>query len=178
VKLPGTDQYVELAPGTLLPTGTVVDLTGGAGIELTDAAGNEMTFSGGTGGVPSAFIVTGFVAADRITSSVGAAALIENLRLVGGDFSACKKQSLRTASAKIPPPVRQLFGKGKGRYRTRGNYASATVVGTAWDIEDSCTGTLVAVGQGSVVVRNLSTKKERMVGAHHSLFVPAPARKP
>ena len=36
---------------------------------------------------------------------------------------------------------------------------------------------LVAVAQGSVVVRNLSTKEDRIVGAHHSIFVPAPKRK-
>ena len=37
--------------------------------------------------------------------------------------------------------MRQLWGDGKGKFRTKGRYASATVRGTRWLTADRCDGT-------------------------------------
>ena len=69
----------------------------------------------------------------------------------------------RAAAAK--PKTRRLWGDGKGKFRTRGSYAAATVRGTKWLVQDSCAGTLVRVTQGSVVVRDFRRKKNVVVRA-------------
>ena len=47
-----------------------------------------------------------------------------------------------------------LWGDGKGKFRTEGKYAAATVRGTKWLVEDTCAGTLTKVTQGTVSVRD------------------------
>jgi hypothetical protein len=55
--------------------------------------------------------------------------------------------------------VRQLWGNGKGRFRTRGNYSSATVRGTFWLTADRCDGTFTRVRQGVIEVRDLRLRR-------------------
>jgi hypothetical protein len=55
--------------------------------------------------------------------------------------------------------TRRLFGRGRGRFRTRGRRSSATVRGTAWVQKDSCRGTLTVVRQGTVVVKDVAKRK-------------------
>ena len=76
------------------------------------------------------------------------------LRLVGGEFSVCKR-ALASSTGKKPPPktVRRLFAKGKGSFRAGGRYSSPAVRGTfwltAWLTADRCDGTLTQVTQGT-----------------------------
>ena len=53
----------------------------------------------------------------------------------------------------------QLWGNGKGKFRTNGKYSSATVRGTIWLVEDRCEGTLTRVRRGTVAVRDFKRKK-------------------
>ena len=55
--------------------------------------------------------------------------------------------------------MRRLFGNAKGSFRTSGRNAAATVRGTRWGVQDRCDGTLVAVQQGRVEVRDLVKRK-------------------
>ena len=178
VKLPGSNEYVDLVPGTVLPPGTTVDLSGGAGIQLTDSDGKTTVFYGESG-TPSTFTITGQLFSDRITAGTKAAQPpVENIKLVGGNFAACKTSALRGGAGKTPPPVRRLWGKGKGHYRTQGKYAAATVRGTWWETVDRCDGTLIVVKQGKVVVRDLVAKKDHVVTGGHSYLAKAPKAKP
>jgi ferric-dicitrate binding protein FerR (iron transport regulator) len=61
--------------------------------------------------------------------------------------------------------VRQLWASGKGSFRTKGRYASATVRGTNWQTIDRCDGTLIKVNKGTVSVRDLVKKKTVVVNA-------------
>ena len=74
--------------------------------------------------------------------------------------------------------VRRVLGDGRGRFRTRGRYSSATVRGTTWLVEDRCNGTLTRVAArprtNRVEVRNLVTRRTRVLRAGQSLFVPRP----
>ncbi len=50
---------------------------------------------------------------------------------------------------------RKLWGSGKGRYQTSGNYGSATVRGTVWLVRDRCdNSTLFKVRRGVVTVQD------------------------
>jgi hypothetical protein len=97
------------------------------------------------------------------------------LRLSGGDFGACQR-ALAAVSAVKPPPkvVRHLWAKGKGRFRTRGRYAAATVRGTAWLTADRCDGTLTRVTQGRVQVADLPRRRNVLVRAGKSYLAKKP----
>jgi hypothetical protein len=60
---------------------------------------------------------------------------------------------------------RGVWGNGKGRFRTRGRYASATVRGTNWYSKDTCTTTETRVRTGVVTVRDMVKKKNVTVRA-------------
>ena len=71
--------------------------------------------------------------------------------------------SSRARAAQKKPKSRRLWGDGKGKFRTKGRYAAATVRGTRWLTQDSCAGTLVRVTQGSVSVRDNVLRKTVIV---------------
>jgi hypothetical protein len=90
-------------------------------------------------------------------------------------LGACPKHATASAAAgKKKPKSRELVGSGKGKYKTRGQYATATVLGTRWITEDSCAGTRVKVLRGVVRVRSLVTGKIVNVTAGHSILVRRP----
>jgi len=93
------------------------------------------------------------------------------LALSGGDFTSCSATGARVAQSKV---VRSLWASGKGRFRTKGKYASATVRGTKWQTTDECDGTLTTVAEGAVTVRDFSLKKNVAVTAGSSYLAKAP----
>jgi hypothetical protein len=95
---------------------------------------------------------------------------IVEFRLTSGNFATCNRKLAAVAATKPPSKViRQLWAKGKGKFRTRGRYASATVRGTVWLTADRCDGTLTRVNQGIVQVADFTLKKKFLVhaGASH-----------
>ena len=90
------------------------------------------------------------------------AAGVTELRLTGGDFKSCGTRALQSAG-KATKPVRRLWAKGKGKFRTRGRYSSAAIRGTWWLTADFCDNTLTSVKQGVVTVRDLVKKKTVVV---------------
>ncbi len=71
--------------------------------------------------------------------------------------------SKRARAAAKKPKSRKLWGKGSGKFRTVGNYSAATVRGTRWLTQDSCSGTLTRVTEGVVSVRDNVKKKTVLV---------------
>ncbi len=64
---------------------------------------------------------------------------------------------------------RRLWGRGRGRFRTRGRRSSATVRGTTWLVEDRCDGsTLTKVKSGTVTVSDFVKHKKVRVKKGHS----------
>jgi virginiamycin B lyase len=62
-----------------------------------------------------------------------------------------------------------LWGSDRrGRFRTKGRNATATVRGTVWRTIDRCDGTLVTVQSGSVTVRDTSRRRSVTVRRGHS----------
>jgi hypothetical protein len=67
----------------------------------------------------------------------------------------------------------QLWGNGKGKFRTTGKYSSATVRGTIWLVQDRCEGTLTKVSRGTVQVADFRRNRTVTVKAGHSYLARA-----
>jgi hypothetical protein len=149
-----------------IPYGSTVDVTNGR-LTLRADVGTLLVYGDGTH--PALFRLR------RTSERVkGRKRPLVQRTLVGGDFSVCGARSLSAARAKGKPKVvRALWGKGKGRFRTQGRYASATVRGTFWLTADRCDGTLVLVRQGTVAVRDFTRRRTVSVRAGRSYVAPA-----
>jgi hypothetical protein len=96
---------------------------------------------------------------------------VTQFALQGGDFSTCPtagRKAAAAASTQSTRVVRQLWASGKGKFRTKGRTAAATVRGTRWQTIDRCDGTLIRVLKGSVSVRDVVKKKTIVVKAGKS----------
>jgi hypothetical protein len=154
-------KYVTLGPGpTTLPLGSVVDATRGHALIVvqSDAQGTlqHVEIWQGKAGI----------------FQVGTPAVVE-LRLAGGNYSRCAKASGARAQASATRSIRRLWASAKGRFRTKGRYASATVRGTQWVTTDLCTGTRVTVVKGIVAVRDFRRHHTTLVRAGHSVMITA-----
>jgi hypothetical protein len=142
IKLPGK-RFRVLAQGEQIPVGTTVDTRKGR-VTLVAAADKK-------GGTATADFYDGVF---KLGQTNGAKP-ITTLTLV--EKLSCPKRGKATAAAK--KKKRKLWGDGKGRFRTRGSYSSATVRGTRWLVQDSCTSTLTRVARGRVTVRDFVKHK-------------------
>jgi hypothetical protein len=149
--------------------GAVIDLKSGSKIKLSANVGRFSVYPGA--GQETSFKV------HRLLLGKGKKkqALIV-LELVGGDFTSCGQQTngFRTEAAKKKPPSRSLWASGKGHYRTKGKYSSATVSGTYYFVKDTCGGTLTYVKRGTVQVYDFVKNTTVIVHAGHSYFAKAP----
>jgi hypothetical protein len=140
--------------GGPVPFNAVVDVTRGT-ITLTATQGTLRVY--GQGGVLARFKL-------QLVKEKGQTLVL--LRLQGGNFGVCPKR--KTSSATVgaggtakKTVVRQLWGDGKGKFRTQGRYASATIEGTNWLTADRCDGTFERTARGVVSVNDI--KKKRIV---------------
>jgi hypothetical protein len=148
VRVPGSNRFVELDGSEAIPFGATIDTKSGA-VELTSLAS--------AGGAPQrARFSEGMF---KLGQSGNVTVLSLNEPLTG-----CRpSRSARSAARKTKS--RRLWGDGKGRFRISGRYSAATVRGTKWMVQDTCTATLVRVTQGSVSVRDSVRKRTVVVRA-------------
>jgi hypothetical protein len=169
VKLPGNKGFVALTDATSIPVGSTLDTTRGQ-VGLTFATDT-------TGGTQRGSFSEGQFQVQQTSKNH-----LTTLSMVAGGLNGCKaklpkggspKQSVGAAGKRR----RTLFSSVKGRFRTRGRNSSATVRGTKWRVTDTCSGTKTTVTQGSVMVRDLTLKRNVLVKAGHSYLARAPLRK-
>ena len=151
VKLPGARRFVALTGAASVPVGSAIDARRGE-VRLTSAplpSGRRQSavFSKGI------FKVVQRDRARRLTE----------LRLVGPAPAPCASK----VGASRTKRSRGLWGRGKGRFRTRGRHGAATVRGTVWRTIDRCDGTLVIVRRGAVDVRDFARRRTVTVRAGH-----------
>ncbi|MDA0167591.1 hypothetical protein OJ998_00715 [Solirubrobacter taibaiensis] len=135
VKLPGANRFVPLDEA-VIGNGSEVDARAGR-VEITRADGGRAVFYSGQFKVSTAGGVTVLTLSEPL------------------DCKAAKR-SLAAAKKKS----RKLWGDGKGAFRTSGKYSAATVRGTKWLVQDTCTTTTTKVVTGVVEVRDSQTKKK------------------
>jgi uncharacterized repeat protein (TIGR01451 family) len=161
VKLPGSSTFVPLTGPKQIPTGATIDTTNGA-VTLTSSEGSSLFYAGK--------FTVGELKANR-----GGTRHITVAILAGGSFAACPKvrKAKRAPAAADARVIRRLWSNAKGRFRTKGRFASAAVRGTLWVTEDRCDGTLTRVRRGVVAVTDLKTKKTVIVRAGRSYLAKA-----
>jgi len=119
----------------LVTNGAEIDARKGK-IEITTAAKEKAVFSDGI---------------FKVSQSGGLTTLTLTEKLD------CSSKRARAAAKK--PKTRKLWGDGKGRFRTKGSYSAATIRGTRWLVQDTCTSTLTRVTQGVVSVQDFPRKR-------------------
>jgi hypothetical protein len=149
VREPGSNVFVPLLGADQIPIGSQLDTTAGA---------VEITLRRGAANETSEFYDGVFTLLQQNATAIG------ELRLAGGEFLSCLTPMADRR------PVRRLWGSGRGRFRTRGRYSSATVRGTKWVTEDACGGTLTKVEEGSVTVYDVVRRVNVVVPAGRSYF--------
>lgn len=154
--------YQTLASGSIrLPLGSVVDATNGHAVITVEVDAQHT--------VQQAELWEGKFGVFQMGNPA-----VTELRLAGGDYSACagtsrKKRARKSAGG----TVRHLWANAKGRFRTKGRFASATIRGTQWLTEDLCLATRITVAEGIVAVRDFRRAKTRLVRAGDSVTIGA-----
>jgi hypothetical protein len=146
---PKAKKCIPLTGPVQIPVGSLIDTTKGE-INLISAADED-------GGVQNAWFYSGVFKVGQLKD------LTTELTLAGPKLS-CPTGKKASASAK-KPKTKKLWGNGKGKFRTKGNFSSATVRGTRWVVIDRCDGTLTQVKEGSVLVRDFKRRKNVIVRA-------------
>ena len=139
VKVPG-GKFVDLSRITEIPDGSIIDTRKGVVVLVFRPRRGAKT--------QRAKFYDGLFKADQRGRTMELV-LVEKL-------AKCPKGE---ASAAARRKKRRLWGDGRGRFRTRGQYSSATVRGTKWLTQDSCAGTRTRVRRGKVDVRDFVLKK-------------------
>ncbi|MBA3262060.1 MAG: hypothetical protein H0T69_06270 [Thermoleophilaceae bacterium] len=151
----GTVRYVRLEEARQIAVGSFLDTKRGT-VRLVGATGSGSKTQAGN------FFQGIFqVRQSRKKSAKG----LTELRLGGGNFGSCRAKARGSGNSRIGAraargkAIRSLRGEAKGKFRTRGRNASATVRGTSWGTIDRCDGTLTRVRSGRVAVRDFRRKR-------------------
>ena len=169
LKLPGKKGFVTLTQTRSIPVGSVLDTTKGQ-VALTFATNTSGSTQRGS------FSQGQFQVAQSRKNP------LTTMSMVGAGLNTCKAKlpkggARKGAASAARKHRRTLFSHVKGRFRTRGRNSTATVRGTTWRVTDTCTGTTTRVTQGSVLVRDLTLRRNVLVRAGHSYLARAPLRK-
>jgi hypothetical protein len=165
-------RLVPLTAATQIQSGTVVDALHGT-ISLTSATGKgKKTQTGRFGG--AVFKVT--------QAKAGASKGLTTLTLVNNAFkgapsyATCKAHNALDASAAATSgrTLQLLRASAHGKFRTRGRYSAATVLGTIWSIADRCDGTLTRDVTHSVLVNDFVRHRTIVLHAGQSYLARRP----
>jgi hypothetical protein len=157
VRLKGSKTFTDLGAIDDIPLGATIDVKKGR-IELASVPSR-------TAAVERIQLYSGWF-------RVGQPAAITEFTL-NEPLASCKKKKARAAATK--PKSRKLWGDGKGKFRTRGQYSAATIRGTRFLVQDSCSGTLTQVKEGSVLVRD-NVKRKNIVLRKGKRYTARPRR--
>jgi hypothetical protein len=149
VQKPGTHTFVAVSATESIPLGSTVDTRHGK-VKITSKSGSTAEFYDGL---------------FKLTQSKGVTILTLTEQL-----APCGKgaKAATATAAKKKPKTRKLWGNGSGAFSTRGQYSAATVRGTTWLVQDSCSGTLTRVTKGVVSVRDDVKRRTILLRAPHS----------
>jgi hypothetical protein len=166
VKVPGSNRFVPLGDQERqIPMKSVVDARKGR-VEIETAAGTAVRPT------QQAVFYDGVF---QLLQERKARDAIVEARLVGALENCPKRKGKASAAARSG---RRLWGKGRGRFRSRGRRSSTTVRGTTWLVEDRCDGTtLNRVTEGKVLVRDFTLKKDISLKSPGSYVARPRARK-
>lgn len=104
--------------------------------------------------------------------------LLEGAVKGGPTYASCKARKAGEASAAASRKTLQLLrASARGKFRTRGKYAAATVRGTKWTTADRCDGTLIRDINHSVTVTDFARHRTIILHAGQR-YLARPRHKP
>jgi len=159
-------RLVPLTIATQIRSGTVVDALHGT-LSLTSATGTgKKTQSGTFGG--AVFKVTQAKAGS--SKGLTTLTLVNNAFKGAPSYAACKSHKPPDASAAAlsSRTLQLLHASARGKFRTKGRYSAATVLGTKWTVADRCDGTLTHDITDSVSVTDFVRHKTIVLHAGES----------
>jgi hypothetical protein len=166
VELPGQyARFGRLTAPEAVPVGTVVDTTAGT-VLLTSA-------NPGPAPVPARQSGRFFRGIFRVGQSRSQGGLVDLVIRDAEPRSVCGPSAAH-AAALSQRVLGLLRGTARGRFRTIGRFAAATVRGTDWGVRDRCDGTLTVVRRGVVVVLDLRLHRTIVVRAGQTYLAKAP----
>ena len=161
--------FVLLTGAEQIPSGAEIDALHGSLKITTATAKKGKTQQGVFGG--AVFTLT--------QTRGGASKGLATLSLVEAAFSGapsyaiCKPHKAIDATAASSKTLQLLHASAHGKFRTKGRYSAATVLGTKWTIADRCDGTLVHDITDSVAVTDFVRHKTIVLHAGQSYLAKA-----
>jgi DNA-binding beta-propeller fold protein YncE len=165
-------RLVSVTAATQIRSGAVVDALHGT-ISLTSATGKgKKTQTGQFGG--AVFKVTQAKAGPN--KGLTTLTLVNKAFKGAPSYASCKAHKAGDASAAAASKkvLQLLHASAKGKFKTKGHYSAATVLGTKWTVADRCDGTLTHDITDSVAVTDFVRHKTIILHARQSYL----ARKP
>ena len=160
--------FVPLTGAIQIRTGTEIDALKGS-LELVASVGKHKTEHGIFGGAIFRLSQTGRGALKGLTTLT----LVEGAFSGGPSFGLCKPHKALDATAASSKTLQLLHASAHGKFRTKGRYSAATVLGTKWTIADLCNGTLVHDITDSVAVNDFVHHKTIVLHAGQSYLAKA-----
>jgi hypothetical protein len=145
VKQPGSNTFQEIRDARSIPIGSEIDTEKGE-VELTTAANTAGATQLGK-----------FRDGKFVMSQTRGRQPYTDLTMAGTRLDKCPRRGTQTNTS--ASRARRLWGNARGRFRTRGRYATATIRGTLWMVRDTCTTTTVQAARGTVIARDLTKRK-------------------
>lgn len=158
------NKFVPLKAFRQVPLGTELDTTKGK-VQITSSDGSRGAFYQGRFKLTQEIDKPGGTLKPRKVTTI---------TLTGGSFAVCTARAATGVTKPKPKSVRHVWGSAKGAFRTKGRYASATVRGTLWRVDDRCDGTLITVQRGRVDVFDLVKGKHVLVRAGRTYLIKRP----
>jgi hypothetical protein len=172
IRLP-SGAFVLLTGAQKIPSGAEIDALHGS-LQITTATAKRGTTQKGVFG-GAVFKLT--------QARAGASKGLATLSIVEGAFAGAPSYALCTphkaadASAASVKTLQLLHASAKGKFRTKGRYSAATVLGTIWTIADRCDGTLVHDVTDSVAVNDFVRHKTVIIHGGQSYLALAPGHR-
>jgi hypothetical protein len=169
LKLPGQKKFSKMSGIQLIPVNTVINTRKGT-VQLIAAVGEFANTDPDS--LMEFFDGVFKIKQSDDTDAPAIAKLLGNLRC--GDKKGKKGAAASAASgpvAKAAARRRGLWGRGRGRYGTRGRGGTGSVVGTTWFTKDTCNGTFWKVTEGAgISVDPKGKKKDVFLGPGDDYF--------
>ncbi|HUA05668.1 MAG TPA: hypothetical protein VMB27_17300, partial [Solirubrobacteraceae bacterium] len=168
IKLP-SGQFVRLTGNEQIPSGAEINALGGSLKITTATAKKGKTQQGVFGG--AIFKLT--QARAGATKGLATLTLVESAFKGAPSYATCKAHTALDATAASSKTLQLLHASAHGKFRTKGKYSAATVLGTIWTVADRCDGTLTHDVTDSVVVNDFVHHKTIILHAGQSYLAKA-----
>jgi hypothetical protein len=165
--------FVRLTAATQIPIGSEINSLHGSLKLVTAAPKKGLTQSGTFRG--AIFRLT--QAARGASKGLATLSLVESAFQGAPTYGVCthKGKAADASAAAASSHVLQLLrASAHGKFRTRGRYSAATVLGTIWTVADRCDGTLTHDITDRVSVTDFVRRKTVVLHAGQSYLAKAP----